>query len=111
MMRLPQFQYFAPKTVAEAAALLHEHGANAMVVAGGTDLYPNMKRQVQTPRVVIGLRGIPALRGVRGTARDGLAIGANTTLTAVVATAWRSAPTPRSPRWPRTRASPRATPR
>jgi 4-hydroxybenzoyl-CoA reductase subunit beta len=83
MMRLPQFRYFGPTTVAEAAALLAEHGRDALVVAGGTDLYPNMKRQVQVPKVVIGLRGIPELRGVRSTARDGLTLGANLTLTEV----------------------------
>jgi 4-hydroxybenzoyl-CoA reductase subunit beta len=80
MMRLPPFRYFAPRSLAEAAALLAEHGPEAKVVAGGTDLYPNMKRQIQTPRVLVGLRALPELRGIRGTARDGLVIGANTTL-------------------------------
>ena len=38
MMRLPKFRYHAPSTVAEAAAILHGEGPQAMVVAGGTDL-------------------------------------------------------------------------
>jgi 4-hydroxybenzoyl-CoA reductase subunit beta len=54
-----------------------------MLVAGGTDLYPNMKRRQFEPRTLVGLRGIGALRGVRGSAREGLTIGAATTLTAV----------------------------
>lgn len=62
MMRLPPFRYLAPKSLGEAASMLAEHGPEAMVVAGGTDLYPNMKRRQQEPRVVIGLRGVPQLR-------------------------------------------------
>src|SRR5437867_5745086 len=85
MMRLPPFTYLAPKTVADAARLLGEHGADAMIVAGGTDLYPNMKRRQFEPKVLVGLRGIQALRGVRGSAAGGFTIGAGTTLSAVAA--------------------------
>ncbi len=45
MMRLPVFEYVAPKTLAEAVALKKEHGDKAIYVAGGTDLYPKMKRR------------------------------------------------------------------
>src|SRR5262249_38351518 len=83
MMRLPPFTYLAPRTVADAARLLGEHGADAMIVAGGTDLYPNMKRRQFEPKVLVGLRGIGALAGVRGSHRSGLVVGAGTTLTAV----------------------------
>ncbi|HEX9103529.1 MAG TPA: FAD binding domain-containing protein [Polyangia bacterium] len=84
MMRLPRFQYFAPRTVADAAALLAEHGARAALVAGGTDLWPNMKRRQQTPTRVIGLRGVAPLHGVDGASGHGFRIGAMTSLTAVV---------------------------
>jgi len=83
MLRLPPFTYLAPRTVAEAARLLAEHGADAMVVAGGTDLFPNMKRRQFEPKVLVGLGGIAELRGVRGTGRDGVRLGPTTTLTAV----------------------------
>ena len=83
MMRLPPFTYIAPKTVADATRALAEHGSAAMLVAGGTDLYPNMKRRQFEPRVLVGLRGVPEMRGVRGTAGEGLTIGATTTLSAV----------------------------
>lgn len=84
MMRLPVFTYLAPRSVDEAAHLLAEHGpANAMVVAGGTDLYPNMKRRHQDPPVVIGLRGVRELRGVRPGEDGGLRVGALTTLAEV----------------------------
>jgi 4-hydroxybenzoyl-CoA reductase subunit beta len=81
MMRLPKFRYVAPAGVPEAAAILHGEGPRAMVVAGGTDLYPNMKRRHQAPQVVIGLRNISGLRGVRGTPERGVWIGPGTTLT------------------------------
>jgi 4-hydroxybenzoyl-CoA reductase subunit beta len=83
MMRLPPFTYLAPRAVGDAARLVAEHGPEAMLVAGGTDLYPNMKRRQFEPRVLVGLGGIPGLRGVSGSARDGLRIGPTTTLTAV----------------------------
>jgi 4-hydroxybenzoyl-CoA reductase subunit beta len=83
MMRLPPFTYVAPRSVGDAARLLAEHGRAAMVVAGGTDLYPNMKRRQFEPTVLVALGAIPELKGVRGSAREGLRIGATTTLTAV----------------------------
>src|SRR5262245_471557 len=79
MLRLPQFQYFAPRTLDEATQLLAEHGPEAMVVAGGTDLFPNMKRRQQEPPVVIGLRSISVLRGIDVTG-SGVRVGAMTTL-------------------------------
>ncbi len=83
MMRLPPFQYFAPRSAEEAVRLLAEHGPDAMVVAGGTDLYPNMKRRQFEPKVLVGLRKIRELTGISGDARHGITIGAGTTLTAV----------------------------
>lgn len=75
MMRLPRFRYYAPKTVREAVAMKNDAGPDGSYVAGGTDLYPNMKRRQQTPTVVIALSRISKLRGMRfGT--DGAAIGA-----------------------------------
>ncbi|HSE95969.1 MAG TPA: FAD binding domain-containing protein [Methylomirabilota bacterium] len=83
MMRLPPFRYLAPRRPDEAARLLADHGPEAMVVAGGTDLYPNMKRRQFEPTVLIGLRGIPDLGEIAGSARSGLRIGAGATLTRV----------------------------
>jgi 4-hydroxybenzoyl-CoA reductase subunit beta len=82
MMRLPRFDYHAPKTLADAAARLSESPADTMLLAGGTDLVPNMKRRQQVPRVVIGLRGVGELRSIRNGA--GFTIGAGATLTDIV---------------------------
>ncbi|HEX5071120.1 MAG TPA: FAD binding domain-containing protein [Vicinamibacterales bacterium] len=82
MIRLPHFKYIAARTIEEAAALLAEAPAETMLLAGGTDLIPNMKRRQQVPRVVVGLRGVSELRGIgEGHA---LTIGAGTTLTEIV---------------------------
>jgi 4-hydroxybenzoyl-CoA reductase subunit beta len=83
MLRLPPFTYLGPRTVTDAVRLMAEHGADAMLVAGGTDLYPNMKRRQFEPKVLVGLRGIRELHGVRGAAAARLTIGSQTTLTAV----------------------------
>jgi 4-hydroxybenzoyl-CoA reductase subunit beta len=83
MMRLPPFTYLAPVSVGDAVKLIADHGPEAMLVAGGTDLYPNMKRRQFEPTVLVGLRGIRDIVGVSGSARTGVAIGAGTTLIAV----------------------------
>jgi 4-hydroxybenzoyl-CoA reductase subunit beta len=81
MLRLPVFEYVAPKTVAEAVTLKKEHGKNAMYVAGGTDLFPKMKRRQMTPPVLIGLNNIEELRGFSN--GNGVTVGAGLTLTEV----------------------------
>jgi len=83
MMRLPPFEYLPCRTIADAVKYLSDHGSAAMLVAGGTDLFPNMKRRQFEPRVLVGLRGIRELVGVRGDRARGLTIGAGTTLTSV----------------------------
>ncbi len=83
MIRLPAFTYVAARTLDEALRAIAEAGPGGMLVAGGTDLYPNMKRRQFEPTTLVGLRAIKDLRGVSGSARDGVTIGACTTLTAV----------------------------
>lgn len=83
MMRLPPFKYYAPETTEEACRILAGEGAQAQVVAGGTDLFPNMKRRHQRPRSVVGLKRIADLRGTRGEPATGLRIGACSTLTSI----------------------------
>ena len=83
MIRLPAFTYIGSRSVAEAVDALGEHGADAMLVAGGTDLYPNMKRRQFEPKVLVGLGGVAELRGVRGNPREGFTIGAGVTLSSI----------------------------
>jgi 4-hydroxybenzoyl-CoA reductase subunit beta len=81
MLRLPPFRYLAPRHLDEAAQMLEEEGDQAMLVAGGTDLYPNMKRRQFTPPVLIGLRALPELKTISGSPEQGMRIGAGVTLT------------------------------
>src|SRR5262245_28027408 len=78
MLRLPSFAYLQPKTLAEALRMKRDAGPDGMFVAGGTDLYPNMKRRHQEPKTVISLMGIPELGRL-----DGWTVGTCVTLTAL----------------------------
>lgn len=83
MMRLPWFQHHSPRTVEEAARILANEGPKAMLVAGGTDLLPNMKRRQQTPAVLVSLQKVEELQRVANGA--GLRLGAGLTLARVAA--------------------------
>jgi len=79
MMRLPLFVFHAPRTLDEAARILHGEGPSAMPLAGGTDLLPNMKRRQQVPRTLLSLRNIDALRAIQFS-ESGARLGACLTL-------------------------------
>jgi 4-hydroxybenzoyl-CoA reductase subunit beta len=83
MMRLPRFAYASPRSLVEAVAMVADGGPEVSVVAGGTDLFPNMKRRQQTPRRVVGLRLVPELRAHHGGGKKELTLGAMTSLTGV----------------------------
>lgn len=85
MMRVPWFGFYSPKSVAEAARMLAAEGAKAMLIAGGTDLVPNMKRRQQTPATLISLRQVEGLRKISN--GSGLTLGAGLTLSAVASAA------------------------
>jgi 4-hydroxybenzoyl-CoA reductase subunit beta len=76
MLRLPSFRYLQPTTLREALKMKGDAGTDGMFVAGGTDLYPNMKRRHQEPKTVISLMAIPELRRA-----DDAVIGGAVTLT------------------------------
>ena len=82
MMRLPRFRFQAPTDVGEAAKILAHEGPRAMLLAGGTDLLPNMKRRQQVPKVVVALRGIESLKRLQN--GSGMRLGAGLSLTELV---------------------------
>jgi 4-hydroxybenzoyl-CoA reductase subunit beta len=82
MLTLPPFVYHAPSKLEEALALLEQHKGKAKLIAGGTDLVPNMKHRLFTPEHVVGLKLVPELHGVRGEGGY-LVIGAMTTIAEV----------------------------
>ncbi len=76
------FDYAAPSTVAEALALLAEHGDDAKVMAGGQSLMPILRMRLNAPVMVIDLGKIAELTGVsEESTADGhrICIGAMTT--------------------------------
>ena len=80
MLRLPQFGIETPSTVEDAVRLLKAPGAR--VVAGGTDILPNLKHLLDTPPVLVSLAAVSALREVK-VEEGALVIGAAVTLTEV----------------------------
>jgi 4-hydroxybenzoyl-CoA reductase subunit beta len=87
MLRLPQFNFLHARTLEEAASALAGEGATegqlVRLVAGGTDLWPNLKRRHQQASTVVSLMGIPGLAGID--VNGEVHIGATTLLSDVVA--------------------------
>ena len=81
MMRLPKFEYRVPREIAEAVKIIGDAGPQGQFVAGGTDLYPNMKRRQQMPKTVISVMRLPELNQITGDGKSGIRIGASVTLT------------------------------
>ena len=77
MLRLPRFKYLRPKTAREAAQMAVEYGPRAMFVAGGTDLFPKLKRRQFEVEALIGLDFLP--RAIRSGANE-TEVGAGVTL-------------------------------
>ncbi len=82
MLRLPDFNYIQPRSLKQATKALADLGSDAMLVAGGTDVYPKMKRGQFTPRHLISLRSLRELKGIRQNP-EGIWIGAGESLTKV----------------------------
>jgi len=80
-MTMPAFHVERPASVAETVRVLASHGSEAMVIAGGTDVVPNLQMRLFSPRVVVDIKPLRELSGVSFDAKQGLRIGALTTLT------------------------------
>jgi len=84
LRRLPKFEYLAARSIDETCDLLAAHSNEVRLLAGGTDLLLQMRRREACPAYIIGLKGIAELSGVTTLADGGLAIGAATTIQAVM---------------------------
>jgi 4-hydroxybenzoyl-CoA reductase subunit beta len=94
MLRLHEYTYHRPSSLADALGLL-ANAEDALPIAGGTDLMPNMKHRLFTPRRLVALKGVAEMHGITladaagNAVPDGspeaaqLVIGAAETLTAV----------------------------
>ena len=77
---MKRFDYFAPESLEEALAILRERGDGGKLLAGGTDLLVQMKEAGLHPSYVVSLRRLRELRGIAFDERQGLRIGAMTTM-------------------------------
>jgi carbon-monoxide dehydrogenase medium subunit len=73
------FDYVPAGSIAEAIDLLDQHGTDAHLLAGGTALILMMKQDLVQPEVLVGIRGIAELEGIRRLPDGGIEIGALTT--------------------------------
>lgn len=77
MLRLPSVDVLAPATLEEALVALRD--PDARVLAGGTDLLPNLKHRLERPARLVSLHRIEALRGIERR-HDHLRLGASVTM-------------------------------
>jgi 4-hydroxybenzoyl-CoA reductase subunit beta len=79
------FRVARPRSIEEALRILAQEGPHAMIIAGGTDVIPNLQMRLFAPRVLVDLKALHMLSGVEFSDDAGLRIGALTTLTQVLA--------------------------
>ncbi len=75
-MYMPDFEYHAPKTLADACVLLDELGEKAIVLGGGSDLLHKLKNGHLTPDHLVSLKHMAQLREIRHEEGRGVIIGA-----------------------------------
>ncbi len=71
-----RFDYYTPRTVAEATDLLSTKGDGGKVLAGGTDLLPQMKERGRHPKYIVSLKNVREIQQVAFTPNQGLQVGA-----------------------------------
>ena len=74
-MKLPPFDYAAPRSIAEAVALLAKHEGAARPIAGGQSLMPVLAFRLASPTLLVDLRNIPGIDRIEVGA-DGVRLGA-----------------------------------
>lgn len=77
-MKPAPFDYYAPTSVEEALANLHELGYDGKVLAGGQSLIPAMNFRMARPAALVDLNRVKELFYIKPTDDGGLAIGTMT---------------------------------
>ena len=78
-----RFDYLEPKTIEEAVSLLSKYDGRAKVIAGGTDLMVEIRNKAIKPGYVVDIAGISGLDYIKYNNKQGLRIGALTTIRAL----------------------------
>lgn len=81
---LPSFDYVRAATAGQVVELLQEHGPEARLLMGGTDLFPALREGRLSPRLVVDVKGVPGLRQVHFDPEHGLTVGAAVTMNELV---------------------------
>lgn len=79
-----EFQYRSPRTRPELLAFLAEHGPAARILAGGTDLLPNIRAGLAKPDFVIDCKRLPDSDRIAFSPEDGLVLGHGVTINALL---------------------------
>ena len=77
---LPTFDYVRARQPSQVVDILREHGQDARLLMGGTDLFPNLRDGALRPRFVIDLKQLPGLCDIVYDPNQGLAVGAAVTM-------------------------------
>ncbi len=83
-MHLPEFEYYNPETIEEVFSLLASLKNTANLLAGGTDIIPELKDRIRKTDVLISLKKIKDLKGIHYAEKKKLSIGALTTLSELI---------------------------
>ena len=81
---LYEFRYLAPKTASEMIRLLDDHRDDGKILAGGTDLLPNIRNGIIKPDVVIDVKKVPGAGSIAWSASEGLVMGNAVTINDVL---------------------------
>ncbi len=83
-MTMSAFQVVRPGSIEDAVRMLAENGPDAMIIAGGTDVVPNLQMRLFSPRLLVDLKSLRGLAEIGFSPREGLRIGAMATLTQIL---------------------------
>ena len=78
-MYLPDFDYYAPDSLAEACEALDRYSSKAKILSGGTDVLSKVKSGLLVPEVLISLKKLEELKKIEYVAEKGVVIGARAT--------------------------------
>lgn len=82
---MKEFDYYQPKTIAEASELRARYGKAAVLLNGGTDVVIQLREKLIAPDAVIDIKHIPGLDQITFDKQNGLVIGACATVAALSA--------------------------
>jgi 4-hydroxybenzoyl-CoA reductase subunit beta len=77
---MPGITISRPKSVRDAIEILSATGPDAMIIAGGTDVVPNLQMKLFSPKILVDIKPVRALSGITAQSDGGVHIGALTTI-------------------------------